>query len=129
MDEADLKSDDGVNASEGGGVQGEGNGGGDFLSSAEATPQPWFFCNICGKPFDSSTEFTAHCEIHWKKCGACGATCANDEALLEHLRDAHAPHPVSSINHSHLRQGEVQEDPLSSTVMVSIPYIFFELSD
>lgn len=52
-------------------------------------PPQWYFCNICGKAFDSSDTFQAHCEVHWKKCAECGISVANDEVLFVHMRDVH----------------------------------------
>lgn len=51
--------------------------------------QPWYYCNICGKPFNNSDDFQAHCEIHWEKCNECGISCANEETLIAHMREAH----------------------------------------
>ncbi|KAK9496488.1 hypothetical protein O3M35_013222 [Rhynocoris fuscipes] len=70
--------------------------------------QTWFFCNICGKPFDDSTEFHEHCEIHWKKCGICGVSCANEDSLLDHMREEHPRQTNSTL--SSIEADELEEN-------------------
>lgn len=74
------------------------------------TEQPWFFCDICGKPFGDSNEFQAHCEIHWKKCQLCGVTCANDDALMLHLRESHNTTVQQLQNHQALPQQQQPQE-------------------
>uniref|UniRef100_A0A0A9VX38 Uncharacterized protein n=2 Tax=Lygus hesperus TaxID=30085 RepID=A0A0A9VX38_LYGHE len=77
---------------------------------ATHSEQPWFFCDICGKPFGDSNEFQAHCEIHWKKCQLCGVTCANEEALMLHLRESHN----TSLQQLESVEPKMPEQPMSS---------------
>ncbi|XP_014255698.1 zinc finger protein 260-like [Cimex lectularius] len=69
--------------------------GRNFLVAAQTEHQEtWYFCNICGKPFENSSEFQEHCEIHWKKCNICGISCSNDDSLLAHMQTAHSQSAV-----------------------------------